>query len=70
MCLKVSKMASRTDLEIHRLKDQVCGVSELDDLATHQTQLLVVIQHSVHVLNPHCVDGPVKDDPLPFWGVC
>ena len=39
----------------------------MDDLTTHQTQLLIVVQHSVHVLNPNGIHGPVKDEPLAVW---
>ena len=31
--------------------------------------LLVVIQHSVHVLNPDSIYWAVKDQPLPVWGL-
>jgi len=34
-----------------------------------QTQLLVVIKHSVHVLNPDSVDGTVEDNPLSVKGI-
>ena len=46
------------------LKYHVHLVGHLDDLPAHQAELLVVIQHGVHVLYPHGVHGPVKDDPL------
>ena len=44
------------------------GASHLDDLSAVQAQLLVVVQHRVHVLNPDSVHGAVKDDPLALWG--
>ena len=53
--------------QVHGLKHQVGGVRELDDLSTHKTQLLVIVQHCVHVLNPNGVDWAVKDQPLPVW---
>jgi hypothetical protein len=46
-------------LEHHR--HPIC---QLDDLSTRQAELLVVVQDSVHVLNPYCVHGPVEDHPL------
>ena len=30
----------------------------------HVSYLLIVVEHSVHVLDPDGVDGPVKDEPL------
>ena len=51
-------------LQVHRLKDEVGRASELDDLAAHQTQLLVVVQHRVHVLDPDGVDWTIKHQPL------
>ena len=62
-------LTHRSLWEIHGLKDEAHDVGHLDDLAAHQTQLLVVVQHSVHVLDPQRVDGAVKDDPLAVWGV-
>ena len=35
-----------------------------NDLPRVEAQLLVVVQHSVHVLNPDGVHGAVEDDPL------
>ena len=51
------------------LEDEAHDVGHLDDLAAHQTQLLVIVQHGVHVLNPHSVYGAIKHHPLPVWGV-
>lgn len=31
--------------------------------------LFVVIQHSVHALNPQCVYGTIKHHPFTVWGV-
>ena len=62
-------LTHRSLWEIHGLEDETHDVGHLDDLAAHQTQLLVVVQHSVHVLDPQSVDGAVKDDPLAVWGV-
>ena len=41
----------------------------LDDLSTAETQLLVIIQHSVHALNPQSVHGAIKHVPLLVRGV-
>lgn len=55
--------------QIHGFKDQVCCAGQLDDLSTHQTEFFVVIQYSVHVLNPDGINRAVKDQPLPVWGL-
>mmetsp|Transcript_42091 Transcript_42091/g.120823 ORF Transcript_42091/g.120823 Transcript_42091/m.120823 type:complete len:297 (-) Transcript_42091:3334-4224(-) len=47
------------DLEQHRGDDR-----QLDDLAAVEAQLLVIVQHRVHVLDPDGVHGPVEHDPL------
>ena len=52
------------DGEIHRLEDEVHDARHGDDLATHQAELLVVVEHRVHVLDPDGVDGAVEDHPL------
>jgi hypothetical protein len=31
-------------------------------------QLFVVIQYGVHVLNPNCIDRPIKNQPFPVQG--
>ena len=53
------------DFQIHGFKHEIGGVGQLDDFTAHQTQLLIVIQHSVHVLDPDSVHRAVKDQPLP-----
>ena len=45
-------------------KDEVHAVGHLDDLPAHQAQLLVVIQHSVHALDPKGIDGAIKYNPF------
>ena len=63
--LKVVLYRSRRgDLKVHRLKDEVGGGGELYDLYTHQTLFLVVVQHSVHVLDPDGIHRPIEDEPL------
>ena len=40
------------------------GVVQFDSLTVGQTKHLVVVQHSVHILNPQRVHWPVTHDPL------
>ena len=54
----------RGHLQVHGLEHEVGGGGQLDDLAAHQAQLLVVVQHRVHVLDPDGVHRPVKQQPL------
>ena len=54
--------------EVHRLEDEAHDGRHLDHFAAHQTQLLVVVEHRVHVLHPHGVDRTVEHDPLPVGG--
>ena len=46
----------------------VCGTSvylcEFDDLSAAEAKFLVVIQHSVHALNPDCIHWTIKHIPL------
>ena len=65
----ISDRSRRGHLQIHGFKHEVGGGCQLDDLTAHQTQFLVVIQHSVHVLNPDGIHGTVKDQPLPVRGL-
>ena len=51
--------------QVHGLEDETHDGRHLDHLPTHQTQLLVVVEHRVHVLDPHGVDWSVKHHPLP-----
>ena len=57
-------MTDRSLREVHGLEDEAHDGRHLDDFTAHQTQLLVVVQHRVHVLDPHGVDRPVEHDPL------
>ena len=57
----------RGHLQIHRLKHEVGCWGQLDDLTRHEAQLLVVVKHCVHVLDPDGVDWPVKQEPLPVF---
>ena len=51
------------DREVHRLEDHVHVLGHLDDLPAHQAELLVVVEHGVHVLDPNGVDGAVENEP-------
>jgi hypothetical protein len=44
------------------------GRFELNDLSTVKAELFVIIEDSVHVLNPHCIDGAIKYNPLSIRG--
>ena len=52
------------DLEVLRLEDHVHRRGHLDDFAAHEAQLLVVVEHGVHVFDPDGIDRPVKHNPL------
>lgn len=49
---------------VERVRDRRAHLCELDDLAGTEAQLLVVVQHRVHILNPDGVHGPVEHIPL------
>jgi uncharacterized protein YaiE (UPF0345 family) len=44
------------------LKDHVHESGHRNDLSTVQTELLVVVQHCVHILNPDSIDWPVNNN--------
>lgn len=44
--------------------DRWMHLCELDDLPRAEAQLLVVVQHRVHVLNPDGIHRPVEHVPL------
>ena len=46
-------------------KDEVGLRRQSDDFSGHETQLLVLVQHRVHALDPLGVDRAVEDQPLP-----
>ena len=60
----IAHRGRRGDSQIHRFEYQVGRVGKLNDLTTHQTQLLIVIKHSVHVLNPDSIHRSVKYQPF------
>eukprot|EP00959_Pyramimonas_sp_CCMP1952_P212024 4437141-Pyramimonas_sp.AAC.1 len=54
----------RGDGEVLHLEDHVHGATHLDDLAVGEAELLVVVQHGVHVLDPNGVHRAVQQHPL------
>ena len=56
----------RGDGEVLDLEDHVHVRRHRDDLARDEAELLVVVEHRVHRLDPDGVDGAVEDDPLPI----
>ena len=44
------------------------GCAHLHNLSTVEAQLLVVVQHCIHVFDPDSIHWPVKQDPLAVWG--
>jgi hypothetical protein len=44
------------------------GRLELNDLSTIKAELFVIIEDSVHVLNPHSIDGTIKYNPFSIRG--
>lgn len=56
---------SLRNLQIHRFEDQVRRGRELDDLPGSEAELLVVVQHGVHVLDPESVHRSVENQPFP-----
>ena len=56
--------------QIHGFEDKTHWWRHLDNFSTHQTQFLVIVQHSVHILNPQGINRAIKNDPLSVWCVC
>ncbi|RUS72455.1 hypothetical protein EGW08_019787, partial [Elysia chlorotica] len=52
----------------HHSAAQCTYIRELDNLAAAEAELLVVVQHGVHVLDPDGVHGPIEHVP-PLVGV-
>ena len=50
--------------QVLHLKHHMHRAVELDTLAVCQTEHLVVVQHSVHVLNPQSIHWTITYDPL------
>ena len=46
------------------LLSYIAYICEFDDLSTAETELLVVVQNSVHVLYPHCIHWAIKHIPF------
>ena len=53
-----------TSLQIHGLEDEIGGLRQLDNFSRHETELLVVVKHGIHVLNPDGINGAIEDEPL------
>mmetsp|Transcript_3151 Transcript_3151/g.13663 ORF Transcript_3151/g.13663 Transcript_3151/m.13663 type:complete len:966 (+) Transcript_3151:6936-9833(+) len=53
--------------QVLNLEDHVHQALHGDDLARVEAQLLVIVQHGVHVLDPDGVHGAVEHDPLTVW---
>ena len=50
--------------KVEGFEDKTHGRRHLYDLTTHQAKLLVVVQHSVHALDPYGVYWTVEDQPF------
>ena len=55
--------------QIHGFEDEIGSVCKLDNLTTHETEFLIIIQHSVHVLNPDSINRTIKYQPLSIGGL-
>lgn len=42
---------------------------QFDDLSTIEAKFFVVIEHCVHVLDPHGIDWAIEDNPFSVWGL-
>mmetsp|Transcript_8712 Transcript_8712/g.14814 ORF Transcript_8712/g.14814 Transcript_8712/m.14814 type:complete len:985 (-) Transcript_8712:5078-8032(-) len=51
-------------LQVLGFEEHRHGVAHLDDLTRGEAELLVVVEHRVHVFNPHRIDRSVKHHPL------
>mmetsp|Transcript_11712 Transcript_11712/g.17848 ORF Transcript_11712/g.17848 Transcript_11712/m.17848 type:complete len:936 (+) Transcript_11712:4723-7530(+) len=58
----------RGSLQIFDLEHHSHAVGQSDDLSGVEAELLVVIEHSVHVLDPNGVDGAVENEPSAIVG--
>lgn len=60
------------DLQVIDFEHHSAGLGHLNSLTVVKTQHLVVVKHSVHVLNPESIDWTIVDNPaleLGFLGV-
>lgn len=46
------------------MRNKVLRLDDLYDLSAHETELLVVVEHGVHVLDPDRVHRTIEQDPL------
>jgi len=51
-------------LQVRCFEHHTHRTTHLNDFTRHQTQLFIVVKYRVHVLNPHGVNGTVKNKPL------
>jgi hypothetical protein len=54
----------RSEGQIIDLEHHSHDVGKLDNSSRVKAELLIIVQDGVHVLNPHCVDGAIKHNPL------
>mmetsp|Transcript_440 Transcript_440/g.1408 ORF Transcript_440/g.1408 Transcript_440/m.1408 type:complete len:434 (+) Transcript_440:6123-7424(+) len=59
----------RRDGQVLGLEHHRHRVRQRHDFARRQTELLVVVEHGVHVLDPDRVDGAVQQHPLSVFGL-
>ncbi len=57
------------DLQIIDLEHHRAGFGHLNTLTIVETEHLVVIEHSVHVLDPESVDWTIENDPPLLIGI-
>mmetsp|Transcript_1346 Transcript_1346/g.3905 ORF Transcript_1346/g.3905 Transcript_1346/m.3905 type:complete len:203 (+) Transcript_1346:6957-7565(+) len=60
----------RRDSEVLHLKHHGGDRAQLDDLPAVQTELLVIVQHRIHVFDPHRIDRAIEHDPLAVRHAC
>lgn len=64
MCIKW-QVKGKTDRQQAAKGREMSYLCHLDYFPWTETQLLIVIQHCVHVLNPQSINWPIKHVPLP-----
>ena len=52
----------RCILEVSNLHDKLAVILEANAISVGKNQERVVVHHRVHVLDPNCIDIPIKDD--------
>ena len=56
----------RSDRQVLYFEHHCHVVGERDDLSGVKAELLIVVEHSVHGLNPEGIDGAIEHDPMLF----